>query len=202
MTISAQPFRPLFTAPDLSWVRRVNWAWLLRRSPMFVLALLSSWGVGGFIHMVAPLPVAILGSGAFDLVFLGAIALADQQLDHDVWSKVNYWALNAGAAALAALLNTLYYAGGEYRFITWEAATHGVPFALFGLLYSLYYHTIMSRAIERDIRQAAQQEALLLSQQYACPYGCGWVPTGKPDARRMQAAMHGHKGRCPKRPTP
>lgn len=202
MTTSAQPFRPMLTTPDLAWFRRVNWSWLLRRAPMVVLALLSSWGVGGFIYQSksAPLPVAILGSGAFDLVFLGAIALADQQLDHDVWSKLNYWALNIGAALLAALLNTLYYAGGEYRLITAESITHGVPFALFGLLYSLYYHTIMSRAIKRDLRNAAEQAALLEVQKYGCPYGCGWLPMGKPNARAMQNALNGHKGRCDRRP--
>lgn len=198
----AQTFRPLMQTPDLSWFRRVNWSWLLKRAPMLILALVSSWGVGGFIYQSqsAPLPVAILGSSAFDLVFLGAIALADQQLEQDAWSQVNYWALNIGAALLAALLNTLYYAGGHYKDITPEAITHGVPFAIFGLLYSLYYHTMMSRAIERDVEDAEQAALQQMAQRYACPYGCGWVPTGRADERAMRAARDGHKGRCPKRP--
>jgi len=201
MTPSAQTYRPWIEAPDLSWFRRINWAWLLKRAPMVVLALLSSWGVGGFIFQskAAPLPVAILGSGAFDLVFLGAIALADQQLDQDVWSQVNYWALNVGAALLAALLNTLYYAGGEYRLITAEAVTHGVPFAIFGLLYSLYYHNAMSRQIVRDMAQAAEDAARKAAEKFGCPW-CDWLPLGKSDARAMQNALNGHKGRCPNRP--
>lgn len=150
--ITASQFRPF--VPDVSGFsfKKINYGWLFKRLPMVALALLSSWGVGGFILQSgkAPVFVAIVGSSAFDLVFLGVIALADQQLTSRTSTHRLYWILNIGAAALAALLNTLYYSGGEYSNITPESVTHGAPFAVFGLLYSLYYHSVMSVAIERD----------------------------------------------------
>lgn len=178
--------RPWTGTSDMSWWQRFNWKWLLQRSPMVFLALLSSWGVGGFIYQsgMVPLLVAILGSGAFDLVFLGVIALADQQLDYDRRSHRLYWVLNIGAAALSALLNTLYYAGGRYELITAESITHGVPFALFGLMYSLYYHNVTSRAIEQEVKT-------LQATAHKCKYCNSGFAT--------QAAVYGHYRRCEKR---
>ncbi len=150
--LTATQFRPIMAGvPWYSW-RKLNYGWLFKRLPMVALALLSSWGVGGFILQSgkAPLFVAVVGSSAFDLVFLGVIALADQQLTSRASTHRLYWVLNVGAAALAALLNTLYYSGGAYAGITAESVTHGAPFAVFGLLYSLYYHSVMSVAIEHD----------------------------------------------------
>lgn len=178
--------RPWMNTPDLAWFRRFNWRWLLQRSPMVFLAVLSSWGVGGFIYQSGrvPIAVAILGSGAFDLVFLGAIALADQHLGQDRGSHILYWVLNVGAAILSALLNTLYYADGTYAGITAEAVTHGVPFSIFGLIYALYYHNVTSRAIEQEVRQ-----------QQSTAFKCKYCNNGFPS----QAAMYGHYRRCEKR---
>lgn len=174
------PFRPfLAAAPDLWWFERINWRWVLQRAPMLVLALMSSWGVGGFVYQSgrAPIPVAVLGGVAFDLAFLGVIALADQQLDKDLASHVLYWVLNVGAAFVAGLCNTLYYAGGTYADITAEAVTHGAPFALFGLLFSLYYHHMTSKAIHAELRTA---------------HKCLSCSRGFPS----ENALNGHKRHC------
>jgi hypothetical protein len=154
-------FRPFLTAPDLRWFQRMNWKWVLQRAPMVALAVLSSWGVGGFIMQSnrVPLLVAIVGGAAFDLAFLGVIALADQQLQKTWRSTALYFVLNVGAALVAALFNTLFYAGGTYAGITPEAVTHGAPFAVFGLLFSLYYHEVMSQAIERELKTAYKCES-------------------------------------------
>ena len=159
-TLTFRPFRPGAAWYDL---RKINWAWLLKRAPMVALALLSSWGVGGFILQSgkANEVVAIVGAGAFDLVFLGAIALADQSLSRKRSTHYLYWALNIGAAAVSALLNTLYYSGGHYGGITLESVTHGVPFAVFGLLYSLYYHGVMSEAIEIEAAEQDRRAAVV-----------------------------------------
>lgn len=165
--LTATQFRPFL--PNVPWwsFKKINYGWLFKRLPMVALALLSSWGVGGFILQSgkAPLFVAVIGSSAFDLVFLGVIALADQQLTSRASTHRLYWVLNIGAAALAALLNTLYYSGGEYSGITAESVTHGAPFAVFGLLYSLYYHSVMSVAIEHD-----EAEADRVAQIVHCKY--------------------------------
>lgn len=191
MTISAnvlsyRPMRPGAKWHDLS---KINWSWLLKRAPMVALAILSSWGVGGFILQSgqANSVVAIIGASAFDLVFLGAIALADQSLGRKLNTHILYWALNIGAAAVSALLNTLYYSGGHYAGITGESVTHGVPFAVFGLLYSLYYHGVMSEAIEVE---AAEQDrvAAIVNCRY-CGLEC-----------KNQASEYSHFRTCEKHP--
>lgn len=187
--LTATQFRPIIAGvPWYSW-RKLNYGWLFKRLPMVALALLSSWGVGGFILQSgrAPLFVAIVGSSAFDLVFLGVIALADQQLTSRASTHRLYWVLNVGAAALAALLNTLYYSGGTYSGITAESITHGAPFAVFGLLYSLYYHSVMSVAIEHD--EEEQDRIAAICHCKYCNVEC-----------RNKSSEYSHYRTCPKHP--
>lgn len=193
--MTATQFRPILPAPSEAptrwWgiLKQINYGWLLKRLPMVALALLSSWGVGGFILQSekAPAFVAIIGSSAFDLVFLGVIALADQQLTSRRSTHAMYWILNIGAATLAALLNTLYYSGGTYAGITAESITHGAPFAVFGLLYSLYYHSVMSVAIEAD--EAEQDRLALVVKCRYCQLEC-----------RNQQAEYSHFRTCAEHP--
>lgn len=171
------------------WYRRINWKWLLQRAPMIALALLSSWGVGGFILQSgkANEVIAVIGAGAFDLVFLGVIALADQQLTTKQSTHILYWVLNCGAALVAALMNTLYYSGGSYSGITAESVTHGALFAVFGLLYSLYYHGVMSEALAKD-----EEQAELDAARVQCPYCKEW--------KKNQAAVYSHYRTCAQHP--
>lgn len=183
--MTAAQYRPI--NPNMPWssIKKINYGWLFKRLPMVALALLSSWGVGGFILQSgkAPLFVAIVGSSAFDLVFLGVIALADQQLSSRTSTHRLYWVLNIGAAALAALLNTLYYSGGSYAGITPESVTHGAPFAVFGLLYSLYYHSVMTIAIEQDEKEIDRVNSIVHCRY--CNAEC-----------KNQAAEYGHFKTC------
>lgn len=176
----ANTYRPLSSdLQDSNRRTKINWSWLIKRSPMVALALLSSWGVGGFILQSgkANYLVAFVGAGAFDLVFLGVIALADQALSIKPSTHRLYWVLNIGAAIMSALLNTLYYSGGNYASITPESVTHGAPFAIFGLLYSLYYHSVMSEAIAMDVEakkkedDKAAEDALKVECRY-CGQSC------------------------------
>lgn len=177
-----------FSFPSMG-ARRINWKYLLQRAPMVALALLSSWGVGGFILQSGKANefIAIIGASAFDLVFLGVIALADQQLTVKRSTHVLYWVLNIGAALVAALMNTLYYSGGMYSGITPESTTHGALFAVFGLLYSLYYHGVMSEALEKDANDAEKQAA-----RVQCPYCEEW--------KSNQQAVYSHYRTCLKHP--
>jgi hypothetical protein len=191
MTIStnSMTFRPY--QPGANWydLKKINWSWLLKRAPMVALAILSSWGVRGFILQSEKANdiVAWIGAGAFDLVFLGAIALADQSLSRKRSTHYLYWALNIGAAAVSALLNTLYYSGGHYSGMTLESVTHGVPFAIFGLLYSLYYHGVMSEVIEVEYAEQDRLSAIV-----HCRY------CGKECANRQ--AEYSHYRTCPQHP--
>lgn len=180
-------YKPI-TFPKVG-IPRINWKYLLQRAPMVALALLSSWGVRGFILQSGKANeiVAAVGASAFDLVFLGVIALADQQLTVKRSTHVLYWVLNIGAAMVAALMNTLYYSGGTYAGITPESTTHGALFAVFGLLYSLYYHGVMSEALEKDAAQAEKDAA-----RVQCPYCEEW--------KQNQQAVYSHYRTCAKHP--
>jgi hypothetical protein len=187
MALSAT-FKPIVSIPNVG-TRKINWKYLLQRAPMIALALLSSWGVGGFILQSGKANdvVAVVGAGAFDMVFLGVIALADQQLTTKQSTHILYWILNIGAATVAALMNTLYYSGGTYGAITLESVTHGALFAVFGLLYSLYYHGVMSEALQQDKNEADRLSAIV-----HCRY-CG-------EECRNQQAEYSHYRTCPKHP--
>ena len=180
-------------AENLPIWEQINWKWVLQRIPMVLLAIVSSFGVGGFIWqspMVQSFSwfggiISILGAFAFDVTFLGVIALADQQLKPTVKSSILYWILNITASGLGALFNTLFYAGGSYEKITLESATHGIPYAVFGLMFALYYHEQMQGAIVKEMEDEA-------ATKFKCKY-CG---EGKPTMN----AIYGHYRSCSKRP--
>lgn len=215
MTTSAFQ-RPIIGATGDPFWRRINTRWLIPRAPSVILATLSSFGVGGFIQQSGKTPsinlfgaltfdpIAILGAFAFDAVIIGTIALGDQHFTTDKTTQRLYYALNIGATFVAALFNTLYYAGGEYGRINAEALTHGVFFAIFGLLYSLYYAAIMrpilkrehdEAEIKRQLREADENRmrARLLANPFECKYQCG---------ERFASAKQraGHYAQCVKRP--
>jgi signal transduction histidine kinase len=158
-------FRPLLVGTNLAWWKRINWQWVLQRSPMLAFAFVSSYGVG---HLLAlsnvPPPFDYLGAISFDLGYLGAIALADMQLRRNTWSQVAYYALNITMSGLAALFNVLSQAEGKYANIRLEHVTVGAPFALVGLAFALYFHSVMRTYIENELKeqsiQQAKQEAL------------------------------------------
>lgn len=163
-------FRPLLTgraAENKNILQRINFKWLLQRIPMFLYAIVSSYGVGKYLMLATPqadkdsilLPIiGIVGGLSFDIGFLGVIALADQQLAKTRKSEILYWMLNITSAVLAALFNTLYHAGGTYNGITPEALTAGIPFAVMGLAFATYYHDVMKTAIDKELAEIARVE--------------------------------------------
>jgi hypothetical protein len=144
---------------DISGVRRVNWKWLLQRSPILALGIDSSYNVAKYVGIDGtPLIIQIITGVTFDLIFVGMIALADQFRNDKLWSNVLFWIINAIAMLVAATLGTLAYSYGLYYQITFESATRGIAFPLLGLLYNLYYHTVTSEIME-DQRKQAKKEA-------------------------------------------
>lgn len=191
MTATMQ-FRPLLVGKEYDdkavW-KRINWTWVLQRLPMLLFALVSSYGVGHLLSLsgVKP-PFDTIGSISFDLGFLGAIALADMQLTKSTWNQVAYFALNIGMSGLAALFNVLSHADGKYANITAESITVGAPFAVVGLLYALYYHSVMNGLIDKETEQKDKNDKAAAKTAFPCDY-CG-------EGKGSRAAVYGHFKSC------
>lgn len=172
-----RPFRPAQPGEAPRWWQRVEWTWWLQRAPMAILAVPAAWGVGSFAAEKLPWFIAIFAGMGFEACYLGAIALADQQHDSkDKWSTALWWALNLMAVTASIVTNTLFFAGGHYADITFEAATHGAPLALLAFMYGLTLH-----------RHSAKKAARRHCEQ------CGRWFDG-PDA------FNGHKRTCKPQP--
>lgn len=182
----ALDWKPLHTVQAPIW-KRINWAWLTRRVPMLLLAVPSAYGVGAFAADRLPWFFAMIAGGAFECAYIGAIALADQQFEDDNWTTVLWWLVNAFAVLASVLSNLLFFAGGEYRSITPEIATHAIPLPVLGFFYGLLLHRITT-ATARKARKAAQDEADKVNCQY-----CGAVCKNK-------AAEYSHYRTCAKHP--
>lgn len=173
--------RPFVAASNLSWFRRVNWVWWLQRLPMFLLAVPASYGVGAFADARYPFLIAVVAGAGFEAAYMGAVAFADQQLDHDNWSRGLWWGLNIGAVASSALINVLFSAGGLFAQITGEDFVHGAPLAVLNFLYALLLHRNATRAAIAE-RKTAEEN------RYPC-LRCG---RGFSTINRL----NGHKRHC------
>jgi hypothetical protein len=192
MAIATTQFRPVLVGEENNnkpIYQRINWKWFLQRIPMFLFAIVSSYGVGHFLYLSdIPAPFYQLGGISFDIGFLGVIALADMQISRTTASTIIYYALNGVMSGLAALFNVLSHAGGKYTNVTAEHITAGIPFALLGLFFALYYHSVMRQYIQQEIdseERKQEQEALVKEK---CKY-CG---EGKPSVQ----AVWGHYRSC------
>lgn len=192
MTVARIQFRPLLVGKEYTdkplWLR-INLKWFLQRLPMLLFAIVASYGVGNLLHITGiPFPVDWIGAISFDVGFLGAIALADMQLKTSKWSIVGYYALNCSMAGLSALFNTLAHAGGKYANITPEAITVGIPFAIVGLAFAFYYHSVMMQLIAKEEEQDKEDKETLQQTKEPCKF-CG---VGKPSKQ----AVYGHYRSC------
>lgn len=192
MAMTMPQFRPLLVGKEAegkAWWQLINFKWLLQRIPMFLFALVSSYGVGHYLFLSGlPAPFYHLGGVSFDIGFLGVIALADMQLKKTWQNKAAYYLLNITMSGLAALFNVLSHADGKYSNITPEAITAGVPFALIGLAFAMYYESVMSGYIDKELEQEEKQQKDLQATAYKCKY-CG---DGKPSMN----AVYGHYRSC------
>lgn len=190
--ITTQQFRPLLIGAEfegLSIWKRINFQWILQRIPMLLFALVSSYGVGHLLSISdVPFPFDYLGAISFDVGFLGAISLADMQLKKTTWSNIAYYALNIVMSFLGALFNVLSHAGGKYANITAEDITVGLPFALVGLAFALYYHSIMSGYIDKEEKMQKEAEDKAAATAVPCDY-CG-------EGKKNKAAVYGHYKSC------
>ena len=190
--VNIQQFRPILVGADfddLPLYKKINFGWLLQRIPMLLFALVSSYGVGHLLSISdVPFPFDYLGAISFDVGFLGAISLADMQLKKTRWSNVAYYALNITMSGLGALFNVLSHSGGEYANITAEDVTVGLPFALVGLAFALYYHSVMSGYIDKEEKLQKQADDKAAATAVPCDY-CG-------EGKKNKAAVYGHYKSC------
>lgn len=192
MASRTMQFRPFLIGAEYEdkwFILRINIKWWLQRIPMFLFAFVSSYGVGHLLKLSGlPAPFYQLGGISFDIGFLGVIALADMQLTRDRKSTIAYYALNITMSVLAALFNVLSHAGGKYADITAENVTAGAPFAIVGLLFALYYHSVMAVYIEQETIETKKEEDKAAQTKEKCKY-CG---EGKPSMN----AVYGHYRSC------
>jgi len=190
-------FRPLLVGEEAinkRFYEKINWKWFLQRIPMFLFASVSSYGVGHFLYLSdLPAPFYQLGGLSFDIGFLGVIALADQKITKSFASTIIYYTLNFTMSILAALFNVLSHANGKYSNITLENITAGAPFALVGLIFALYYHSVMSQYIEQELIEQEQHQRQEALTKEKCKY-CG---EGKPTIQ----AVWSHYRSCPMKKT-
>lgn len=185
----------------LDYFKYINIVWWLIRIPMLLLATPAAYGVSQFAATYLPGIWHIVAGMAFESAYIGAIALADQQVADDktkVFSfeinttKILWWAVNASAVIFSILSNLLFFSGGSYQTITPEIATHAVPMPLLGFIYSLLVHDytyrlgVAYRRVDDDLRKE------LIEKPYKCYY-C--------DQRFTQSKQRsGHMSRCKLRP--
>lgn len=178
---------------------KINWKWVLQRTPILALGIDSSYNVAQYIGIDGtPLAMQIVTGVTFDLIFVGLIALADQFRNAKLSSQVLFWGINGLAMVVSAILGTLAYSHGSYANVTLEAFTRGSAYPLLGLLYNLYYHAVTSELAD-DKRKALELQATLEAEQRkelkSFPHQCDYCE------RRFETVKqrNGHMARCQSR---
>lgn len=200
-TLQLQLHKPFFTGiPIARWydhLKRVNVVWFLIRFPLVALALPAAYGVAQFASEYLPAPWSGIAGAAFESAYIGAIALADQQLEDTITrvlgieintSKVLWWLINIFAVLCSVLSNLLFVAGGKYGNITPEIATHALPMPILGFFYSLLLHNYSSRLAARLRAESEAERKELNSKPYQCDYCTARYASVK--------QRNGHMARC------
>lgn len=182
---SLQIHKPFYSDVSIAsywqFYKRINWVWWLIRIPMLLLALPSAYGVGAFAGEYLPSPWHQLAGMAFESAYIGAIAIADQQVADDPQMRYLWWLVNLFAVIFSVLSNLLFFAGGSYSQITPEIVTHAVPNAVLGFLYSLLVHEYTTQLANKHRKEFMER-----------PYSCKHC--GARYARIKQ--LNGHMAQC------
>lgn len=164
------------------WLLRLNWRWILQRSPILALGIDGSHNVAKYVGLDGTSPVIQIVNGiTFDLIFIGMIALVDQHRSAKASSNMLFWIINVGAMLFAAIFGTLAYSHGMYSLITAESITRGAFPPLLGLLYNLFYHTVTGEVFAEDRKRLLE-----------FPYECGACS----ERFKTVKARNGHRAQC------
>lgn len=163
---------------------KINPLWFAIRIPMVLIALPAAYGVSRFAGEYLPSPWREIAGGAFESAYIGAIALADQQVDTKDRATTILWYLVNVVAVLASILsNLLFFTGGTYAATTPETLTHAIPLPLLGFFYGLMMHRYSTK-------QAAKSRKELEEFPHRCECGRGF---------KTPKQLNGHKAQCPLR---
>jgi hypothetical protein len=121
-------------------VKTWDWKLILSNTPLAMLGLAASFGVGAFESLVYPLLVAVVVAAAFESVYLGAIFFSRNKK-----SKLFLWTVGA-AVSCGVIYNVLYSASvgddlawkGGWQWVLY--ALHGAPLSIVAFLYASLMH--------------------------------------------------------------
>lgn len=183
------------------WVNNtLNYSWVLQRLPVFVLSIESAYGVYAYLKLTdTPDVIAIIGSIAFDSVFIGMIALSDQIHEIEITShqgvtkrNIDYlfWLINIGALLSAFLFGLLAHSNGSYALVTSEAITRAGVFPFMSLAYTIFFDRQVG-LIKKEISADRQKRKELIElYPLECEYCKGRYKAG--EGKRL----NGHKAQC------
>lgn len=192
-TAALQQGKPFKTNADstFKFFRDIRWIYWLQRAPMLLLSLPAAYGVSAFASAVLPPPFNWLAGLGFESVYLGAVALADQMYESDIYTTYLWWALNIIAVVMSALINTLFASSNVFIDITPEALVHGIPLPVLSFGYSLLLHQVTHTHLIKAMNDKKKQDEKDAQTAFKCKF-CG-------DGFPKQAAVYGHYKSCAKR---
>jgi hypothetical protein len=192
---------PIRFVSTLVWVLlQIPWQGVKLYPTVCLLAISAAYASSQFAGHNGLFPLNYAQAIAFELVYLGAIAMAhttNQWFKPVVISGACTSALYVTLYALQhygvmtqveALSDPLWYPYVALGVTIGLALIHGVPLTGLGLLYNFLIHQHLR---ELDAQERERQ----LRAQYTCPNGCGASFLSEP-------ALRGHKAHCPNKPTP
>jgi hypothetical protein len=176
------------------WLGAINWLWWIIRIPMALIAATAAYGVTQFAGEYLVSPWNVLAGWSFESAYLGAIALADQQLDDETKilrigtveiltynpTAVLWYLVNFVAVIASILSNLLFFNGGTYVATTAETLTHAVPLPLLGFFYGLLVHRY-THSLALVHRKEFQEFP------FRCECGAKY---------KSQKMLNGHKAHC------
>ncbi len=156
-------------------LKGINWIYWLQRSPMALLSSAAAYGVFAFSSTLLPVFFSILAGIGIELVYLGAIALADQLYDEDKNTTYLWWSLNIAAVIISATINTLFASDNHFVNVNAESLVHAIPLPVLSFFYSLLLHRITNRNAARDYaiekeNQRKQEEQAQYEKEH--PFVC------------------------------
>ena len=185
-----KPFK-LRVGKVFNFWRDINWTYWLQRAPMLLLSLPAAYGVGAFAFVHLPEPFNWFAGAGFESVYLGAVALADQMYEDNLYTTLLWWVLNIVAVSMSALVNTLFFSGNTFSGITPESYVHGIPLPALSFGYSLLLHQVTNSKLIAEKKQQKLQEEKDALIAFKCKF-CG-------DGFPKQSAVYGHYKSCEKR---
>jgi hypothetical protein len=179
MITALERSKPLVNSEDINslkqWFKAINIVYWLQRLPMALLSIPAAYGVSAFASVHLPMPFNFLAGAAFESVYLGVVALADQMYEQDDYTTALWWLLNIVAVSMSALINVLFFSGNTFSGITAESYVHGVPLPALSFGYSLLLHQVTNKNVARDFKaeqEAKQKQAEKEAHEKEYPFSC------------------------------